>query len=333
MLRNITALKRYFGALRSKGSVVCYIILKSIVCFSEEIISLLPHKLRPNNSDPARLYMFVKARAHHLEKALWHPAAFRERQGEWDSMHEELKQSLLWLEQMGVGVPPPIVWAQRIVREYEKYRADQDNQAGCPIAGGLIPSTPKAHKMDWKSLMGLIKSRRSRRIFTDEPLSREEKDLLIEAALWAPSACNRQTHYYVFVQDADNKAFIARSIAGGFPFAATAPSLLLVVADRRLYRYPDERVTPFQDTGAAVQNIQLIAETLGIGCCWCSFTSFGGILGEKEIRKLLHIPDHMIFTAILALGKSTQIVCPIPRDRPSSRYFEEIFPEEVYPWT
>lgn len=54
-----------------------------------------------------------------------------------------------------------------------------------------------------------ILDRRSIRAYTEEPLTQEELDTLLECAVWAPSSMNRQTTKYVAVQNKELMALLA----------------------------------------------------------------------------------------------------------------------------
>ncbi|MFH1755682.1 MAG: nitroreductase family protein [Candidatus Latescibacterota bacterium] len=112
------------------------------------------------------------------------------------------------------------------------------------IQDEVIPAGLCAH---WQlpepnaGLLDLMRQRRSRRLFTPEPLTREEKIALAEAASSAPSTCNRQTLQFLFVE----KVLLASTTAGGREFFADAGCILLVLADARHYRYPEDRFNPY----------------------------------------------------------------------------------------
>lgn len=173
--------------------------------------------------------------------------------------------------------------------------------------------------------MTLLRQRRSRRIFIDTPLTQKEKIAICEAAQTAPSSCNRQSLSLIFVEEPGLKAFIASTIPGGHQFFANAPCIVVMLSDAGDYKYPDDRVTPFMDGAAAAQNIYLLCETLDLGCCWGSYTSFGTVLQEPEVRARLRIPETHIIVASLALGKSTQYVCDIPREPAEARSWDNYY--------
>jgi nitroreductase len=248
--------------------------------------------------------------AHGLERVLFHPSRYNEP----DKL--ELAEGLrMQLERKDNRVPEAqMAWATRILNEFDSKRSDSSGPV-CPLAtsGAKRRPAPVA-----AALLDLMRQRRSRRLFTPEPLTREEKVALVEAASSAPSTCNRQTLQFLFVENEAEKVFLASTTAGGREFFADAGCILLVLADARHYRYPEDRFNPYAEAGAAIQNIYLLCETMGLGCCWGSYTTFGSISSEPDVRRKLHIPDTHLILGAVALGRSNQVICPIPREEPAS---------------
>ncbi len=254
----------------------------------------------------------VRKRTHHLERFLWHPKKYPKEQGalfakELDDLLDNKKTTL---------PPKQEGWAKRISREYK--RGEAGMPTFCPVLQHGVERTAAA--VNTQDLMTLLKQRRSRRVFQNVPLTEEEKRLITEAAQHAPSSCNRQTIDIVFVEEPALKKFVASTIPGGFQFFDQAPAIAIFLSDARDYRYPEDRSVPFIDGATAVQNVYLLCETMDLGCCWGSYTSFGNVGQEAEVRRRLNIPDSHVIVASLAIGKSTQFVCEIPREPPESRY-------------
>ncbi len=61
-----------------------------------------------------------------------------------------------------------------------------------------------------------IKSRRSIRQFTDEPLEKDVLERLLDAARWAPTASNQQRWRFVVVTDPSVKQLIRKFAPGIF---------------------------------------------------------------------------------------------------------------------
>jgi nitroreductase len=255
--------------------------------------------------------LFLRKKAHHLERCLFAPHLYPSHIAE--NAAKEIEKILMNNENLPTAQKQ---WAQKILQEY-KAKAPKNASVACPMLIGNIPR--RKPPVAAEDLMNLIRQRRSRRIFIDTPLTDSEKAAICQAAQYAPSSCNRQTLYLIFVEEPQLKEFVASTIPGGCQFFSKAPCILLLISDAGDYRYPEDRMVPFIEGAAAVQNIYLLCETMDLGCCWGSYTSFGSVANESEVRKKLKIPDTHIIVASLAIGKSSQAVCEIPRDLPEKR--------------
>ena len=255
--------------------------------------------------------IIMRRMAHGLERVLFHPGQYK------DLDKLELAEGLkTQLGRKDDRVPATqIVWATRILHEFESRRSDFSGPV-CPLAVSGAKRRPAP--VTAADLLDLMRQRRSRRIFTQEPLTRKEKVVLAEAASLAPSTCNRQTLQFLFVENEAEKVLLASTISGGREFFAGAGCILLVLADARHYHYPEDRFNPYAEAGAAIQNIYLLCEAMGLGCCWGSYTTFGSISSEPDVRRELHIPDTLLILGAVALGRSNQVICPIPREEPAS---------------
>lgn len=98
-------------------------------------------------------------------------------------------------------------------------------------------------------------TRRSIRKYTQEDVSDEDLNILLKAAMLAPSASNRQPWHFVVVRDPEVRA----ALAGRHPYAkmaADAPVVIVVCADLNEEKTPGFWV---QDCSAATQNLMLAA--------------------------------------------------------------------------
>ncbi len=149
-----------------------------------------------------------------------------------------------------------------------------------------------------------IKTRRSVRRFTEEPVSREILVRLMESARWAPSAGNRRIHKFVVIEDLPTVHLI-RTFSPGM---LSNPTALIVICTDKI-KAAAEGVklaldsTTWIDVGAAAQNIMLTALELGIGSC--PTTSFS----HSGVRSVLNLPDHLEPEYIVQLGH------PLPETR------------------
>jgi nitroreductase len=144
-----------------------------------------------------------------------------------------------------------------------------------------------------------IKERRSIRNFRDETILKHDIDHLIEASLWAPSAGNIHPLGLVIVRDANTKCKLSEA-ALNQTFIQKAPVCFVFCADvnrsRRGYGRRGEELYSLQDTAAAVQNLLLAAQALGLGTCWV------GAFDEMKVAKVVNAPYNMKPVAIVPLG-------------------------------
>ena len=140
-----------------------------------------------------------------------------------------------------------------------------------------------------------IEQRISVRRFTDRPVSDEQVRLLLGAAFCAPSACNRRPWEFIVVRDRETLA----RFAGKFRFQKmmTEAALAIVVCEDT-ERSLDHDLS-VNDCSAAVQNILLAAQSLGLGACWCGLRPDGV---ARRTREWLGAPENILPIATVAVG-------------------------------
>jgi len=164
------------------------------------------------------------------------------------------------------------------------------------------------------SLLDLILSRRSIRRYEDKDLPEEVLQQILEAGRQAPSAVNRQPFRFIVVNDHDLLKNLCDNLINRF--VKHAPIVIVGCADVKSLLTGKWAIV---DTSIAMQNMVIAAWALGIGSCW-----IGGC-NEKEIKKLLKIPDKWKFVALLTLGYPAEQ--PKPRRK---RQLEQIFSFNIF---
>lgn len=190
-----------------------------------------------------------------------------------------------------------------------------------------------------QALLGLIKSRRSIRRYAQKPVPRETIERLLEAAIWAPSAHNRQPWRFAVLTgagdkdrlaavmgqhlradrtaDGDDPADIERDVARSYARLTGAPALIVVclsMAD--MDRYPDARrnhnewVMAAQGTAMAAQNLLLMAHALGLAACWLCAPLFT----PELVRDTLGLPVDWEPQGLITLGEAAAAAPPKPRE-------------------
>ncbi len=106
-----------------------------------------------------------------------------------------------------------------------------------------------------------ILTRKSVRKFTPEPITKETIELLLAAAMQAPSACNQQARHYIVITDREILGQISTQHSG-VGFVKDASLAILVCGE------PDAAILDFyweDDCAASTQNLLLAAHSLGLG--------------------------------------------------------------------
>jgi len=142
--------------------------------------------------------------------------------------------------------------------------------------------------MDFESLMEAIRERRSVRRYKKESVSMEKLMLLVEAARWAPSAGNSQPWEFLLINDEDVVGTLG-TVSPGWLFEA--PALILMCINKKR-----ETDWSYFDAGAAMENMLLLAQSLGLGCC-----PIGSFL-VQTIMELLELPEHLKPVLLITVG-------------------------------
>lgn len=139
-----------------------------------------------------------------------------------------------------------------------------------------------------------IFTRRSIRAYTSEPVSEEDLKVILEAAMNAPSASNRQPWHFIVVDDR-SKLDAIMEVHPYSDMLAQAPLAIVVCGDTKVSSSYWQ-----QDCSAATENILLAARALGLGTVWL------GVYPREDrvkgISRLFQLPAHVKPLAVIAVG-------------------------------
>lgn len=156
-----------------------------------------------------------------------------------------------------------------------------------------------------------IKTRRSVRQYTTEPVSDETVREILRCGMQAPSACNEQPWQFVVIRD---RATLTKAgtINPYAQMAKQAPVAILVCGDLRLDKCQGYWV---QDCSNCAMNMLLAAHALGLGAVWTGIYP----LGERVdgFRALCGLPAEVTPLALLVLGH------PATTPKAENRFKEE----------
>lgn len=183
----------------------------------------------------------------------------------------------------------------------------------------------------------ILRHRVSLRKYADKPVVERHRELIIEAAMRAPTAGNMMLYSLLVISDPALKQKLSET-CDHQPFIAKAPLVIVFLADlQRWFDYyqaqgvgeycaqrslefngPDEADLFLASCDALIsaQNAVIAAEALGIGSCY-----IGDIMENYEThRSLLNLPPFVFPITMLCFGYYPAAERPKPRDRFDSQY-------------
>ena len=135
-----------------------------------------------------------------------------------------------------------------------------------------------------------LKTRRSVRAYTGEPVPRKIIEDVVDCGRLAATAINIQPWEFVIVTDPGLRRRLAETSDHG-KFIADAPVCVVVLCQATKYY--------LEDGSAATENILLAARAHGLGACW--------VAGDKkpfasEICRLVGAPQNFKLVSLIPLG-------------------------------
>jgi nitroreductase len=195
-----------------------------------------------------------------------------------------------------------------------------------------------------QAVMKVIQDRRSIRQYTEEPVSEEALEMILEAARQAPSGENAQPWRFIIVKDPETRKRMGAIAGGGSgrrftaefvtqrmqerfagledeakrkaafekltsgqvsAFLAEAPVNIVVCGRKDVWDLP-------YDTSAAIENMLLMVTALGLGACWVIAPCID-IRDEQRLKDLLGVPEGLKIVSIIAVGHPARYPRPRPR--------------------
>ena len=135
-----------------------------------------------------------------------------------------------------------------------------------------------------------IRSRRTVRNFKPNAVPNRIVNRILRAGRWAPSSSNVQPWHFIVIKDAATLKAMG-GIATQGTFLGQAPLAIAIVMENA--------TRPQLDAGRALQQMELVAWSEGLGTC------FVGLRAEEQqvaLKELLGIPSEMDLITILPFG-------------------------------
>ena len=158
-----------------------------------------------------------------------------------------------------------------------------------------------------------IMTRTSIRQFKAQPVEQDKVDILLKAAMAAPTALNLQPWHFIVINDKETIALLS----GKQP--TSAPLMIAVCGDTDKTMLPDgsTKLPDFwvEDVSAATENLLLAAHALGLGAVWTGV--YPAMDRTAEVANVLNCPQNIIPLAVVRVGY------PDESPEPKNKYKEE----------
>jgi nitroreductase len=164
--------------------------------------------------------------------------------------------------------------------------------------------------------MNIIFTRRSVRNYTDQAIPREKIDLILRAAMQAPSARNQRPWRFLVIQERKELDRLSE-LAPNLRTLKDAQVAIFTFFDKENLAAP---LFVQQDLSVATMNILLQATELGIGSCWLGL--YPNLERTNLVNKALNTPEHMEVFSLITLG--------YPKDADAFHFVDRYEPEKVF---
>ena len=153
--------------------------------------------------------------------------------------------------------------------------------------------------------MKTIMTRRSIRAFDETPVSEEQLQALLEAAMNAPSAGDGRPWNFVVTTNREKLDALADAVDEGNAMFKQAQAAVLICLDESLEGFKGFGA---QDCSCAAQNLQLAAHDMGLGTVWIAIINVPPRVAG--CRKVLGVPEEQIPFALFPLGIPSETLEP-----------------------
>lgn len=140
--------------------------------------------------------------------------------------------------------------------------------------------------------------RRSIRKYTEEKISQEKLNKILQAGLLAPSSRNLKSCELIVVSDKKILSQLSKAKSAGGAMLENADKAIVVIGDAK------KSDVWIEDCSITLTYMHLMATNLGIGSCWvqCRLRNNKENSAHEYISELLGIPENYEVLAILSLG-------------------------------
>jgi nitroreductase len=141
-----------------------------------------------------------------------------------------------------------------------------------------------------------IFTRRSIRKYSGNLVTDEQLEVLLRAAMHAPSARNKQPWHFIVIKDRS----LLKELATAHPYGdmlQEAAAAIIICGDKTIEEMESYLL---QNCSAATQNLLLAAHDLGLGAVWLGLHPREDRI--SSLKAILKFPDHILPVSMISLG-------------------------------
>lgn len=231
--------------------------------------------------DQDLLGMYIRWNGHHVEKTV----RYEKTLGRGSGKPVLLRQALDEWYRRGYPRRRWTEWAEANLEDHKRW--DETGQPQLHPAQALPVFHPESPVLE------VLKNRVSTRYWDDVPVEDEKIQAILEAGVYAPTSCNRQT-WKVYVHK--NPRVAALKNVSNQALRQKAPVAMYITIDHRLY---PEVWAAAEDAGIIGLQLNLAATSLGLaGCLMYGAENFN----QAEFRRQYNVPDYRFMYLMFLFG-------------------------------
>lgn len=242
--------------------------------------------------DQDLLGMYIRWNGHHVEKSV----RYQRTLGRGSSKPLLLRRAIDEWRRRGYPDRRWIEWAEANLEDHRKWE-----ETGLPQ---LHPARTAPVFAADSPIMEVLKNRVSTRYWNEIPVEDEKIQAVLEAAVYAPTSCNRQT-WKLYVQK--NERIESINDVSNKALRQKAPVAVYITIDNRLY---PEVWAPAEDAGIIGLQLNLAATALGLaGCLMYGAETFN----QDAFRKQYDVPEYRFMYLMFLFGYAGERTLPDKR--------------------
>jgi nitroreductase len=158
--------------------------------------------------------------------------------------------------------------------------------------------------------LNVIHNRKSVRNFTGESVTQDQLEILLKAAMAAPSAVNCQPWEFVVVTDRKTLDKLGDVLPYAKMIYKAGAAIIVCGVPSKAHKQMVEYAVI--DSALASQNILLAAEAIGLGAIWTA--AYPYLDRMKSVSSILNIPSNTIPLNVIPIGH------PTGEDKPKEKF-------------